>query len=165
MASTARNLFQNLPPPAECLALLIGTAELTVFGLGGFANPAQFATGFGIPLLPASATQKHPGAIESSPEEIRQAKKVEDTQKALITAIAARNVQNGLLILTFGAWYRDRKALGILTAFGLVTTATDYFVVKSYGVREAASGHLIGVLNCLLIGSSLLFWGREDPWW
>jgi hypothetical protein len=165
MSTIARNLFQHLPPPAECLAILIGTAELTVFGIAGFVDPAQWAKVFGVPMLAASAAQKHPGALESTAEESKQATETRNTQKALITALAARNAQNGLLMLTFGVWLRDRKALGIAAILGTVTTATDYFVVKSYGVKEAASAHLVGVLNCILVGGSLLYWGRNDPWW
>jgi hypothetical protein len=161
----SRNLFHHLPPPAECLAILIGTAELTIFGIAGLASPAGLATGFGIPLLPASSSQKHPGALESSPEESKQATEIRNSQKALIAAIAARNIQNGILLLTFGAWFRDRKTLGLLTILGVVTTATDYVVVKAYGVKEAAGGHLFGVFNCLLVGGSLLWWGRDDPWY
>lgn len=163
MAQTGRNLFAALPPPAECLGLLIGCAELSIFGLAGLISPSSLATGFGVPLLPSSSTQKHPGALEatSSPEETEQQNK----QKALILALAARNVQNGILLLTFGAYFRDRKALGVIVVTGLVTTATDYLAVKAYGVKEAAGGHLIGVFNCLLVGGSLLWWGRNDPWY
>jgi Domain of unknown function (DUF4267) len=165
MASTSRNLFHHLPPPAECLAILIGTAELTIFGIAGLANPTQWAEGFGIPTLPPSATQQHPGAIEASPAELAKDKEVQDAQKALIAACAARNIQNGLLLFTFGLVLRDRKALGIATALGVITTGTDYFVVKWYGVEEAAFGHVIGVANSLLVGGSLLYWRRDDPWW
>lgn len=166
MATTGRNLFASLPPPAECLALLIGTAELTIFGLAGLFSPPTLATGFGLPLLPAFSSQKHSGALESSsPGESAQATKIQNQQKAMVMALAARNVQNGILLLTFGAWFRDRKALGVIVATGVVTTATDYLVVKAYGVKEAAGGHLIGVFNCLLVGGSLFWWGRDDPWW
>lgn len=165
MATPSRNLFQHLPPPAECLAILIGTAELTIFGLAGLANPAQWAQGFGIPTLPPSSTQKHPGAIEASSAETTKDKEVQDAQKALIAACAARNIQNGILMLTFGLVLRDRKALGIATALNVVTTAMDYFAVKWYGVKEAAFGHVIGFVNSLLIGGSLLYWQRDDPWW
>jgi hypothetical protein len=165
MASTTRNLFHHLPPPAECLAILIGTAELTIFGIAGLVSPQKWAEGFGIPTLPPSVTQQHPGAIETSPVESAKDKEVRDAQKALIAACAARNIQNGLLLLTFGVVLRDRKALGVATALGVITTATDYFVVKWYGVKEVAFGHLIGVTNSILIGGSLLYWRRDDPWW
>jgi hypothetical protein len=112
-----------------------------------------------------TSSQKHPGALESSPGESIQEKEAQKKQMALITAIAARNIQNGLLMLTFGVWLRDRKALGIVAILGTVTTTTDYFVVKAYGVKDAAAGHLIGVFNCILVGGSLLYWGRTDPWW
>jgi len=167
MASRTRNLFAHLPPPAEVLAILIGTAELTLFGLAGFANPSQWAKGFGLPTLLDSrtSTQEHPGAVESTTVEDQAMTEVERTQKALISAIAARNIQNGILLLTLGVWMRDRRLLGVATILGVVTTATDYFVVRWYGMKEAATGHLIGVGNCILVGGSLLFWRRDDPWW
>jgi hypothetical protein len=161
--NTTRNLFAHLPPPAECIALLIGTAELTIFGLAGIASPSGLATGFGVPLLPTTSTQKHPGALE--PEESPRDIELRNSQKAWIIALAARNVQNGVLLLMFGGWFRDRKMLGVVTALGLITTATDYAVVRAYGVKEAAVGHLIGMCNCVLVGGSLLYWGRNDPWW
>jgi hypothetical protein len=165
MSTTARNLFHHLPPPAECLAILIGTAEITIFGIVGFVNPSQWANGFGLPLLPASASHKQPGPLQSSLEEPKQAMETRNTQKALINALAARNIQNGLLLLTFGVWFRDRKALGVAVGLGTITTLTDYLVVKWYGVKEAAAGHLIGVVQCTLLGGSLLYWNRGDPWW
>ncbi|TID26464.1 hypothetical protein E2P81_ATG00936 [Venturia nashicola] len=165
MATTSRNLFQHLPPPAECLAILIGTAEVTIFGLAGFSNPSQWAEGFGIPTLPPSKTQQHPGAIEASSAEKDKDNKVQDAQKALIAACAARNIEKGILLLTLGLVVRDRKALGIATVLGVFTTATDYLVVKWYGVKEAAFGHVIGMMNSLLVGGSLLYWQRNDPWW
>jgi len=165
MASESRNLFHHLPPPAECLAILIGTAELTIFGIAGLANPAKWAEGFGIPTLAPSATQQHPGAIEASSAETAKDQEVQDAQRALIAACAARNIQNGLLLLTFGVVMRDRKALGIATALGVITTATDYFVVRWYGVKEAAFGHVVGVANSILVGGSLLYWRRDDAWW
>lgn len=165
MATTSRNLFQNLPPPAECLAILIGVAEITVFGFAGLAKPSQWAEGFGIPTLPPSKTQQHPGAIEASSTETAKDQEVQDAQKALIAACAARNIEKGILLLTFGLVLRDRKALGIAVAMGMVTTAADYLVVKWYGVKEAAFGHGIGFMNSLLIGGSLLYWQRNDPWW
>jgi len=167
MATQARNLFSHLPPPAEVLAILIGTAELTIFGLAGFANPSQWAKGFGLPTLLESraSSQKHPGAIENAPAEDKELTEVEKTQKALIAAVAARNIQHGILLLIAGVWTRDRRLLGITIMVGLVSTVTDYCAVNWYGVKEAAGGHLIGVANCLLVGGSLLFWRRDDPWW
>lgn len=165
MATTSRNLFHHLPPPAECLAILIGTAQLTIFGVAGLANPSQWAQGFGIPTTLPSKTQQHPGAIEASSAETANDKEVQDAQKALIAACAVRNVEKGILLLTLGLVLRDRKVLGIATGLGLVTTVTDYFLVKWYGVKEAAFGHVIGVMNSLLIGGSLLYWQRDDPWW
>lgn len=165
MASTSRNLFQYLPPPAECLAILIGTAEFTIFGLAGFANPAQWATGFGIPTSSPSTTQQHPGAIVASSAETTEDKEVQNAQKALIAACAARNIEKGVLLLTLGLVVRDRKALGIATLLGVITTAADYFVVHWYGVKEAAFGHVIGMANSALVGGALLYWRRDDPWW
>jgi hypothetical protein len=164
MASIPRNIFKHLPPPAECLAILIGTAELTIFGIAGLANPAQWAEGFGIPILQLSAVQQHPGAIQASLAEVDKNKQVQDAQRALIAACAARNIQNGILLLIFGVILRDRKALGIATTLGVVTTTADYFVVRWYGIREAAFGHVIGVANSIIVGGSLLFWQRGDPW-
>ena len=165
MASAGRNLFAALPPPAECLGLLIGTAELTIFGIAGLASPAGLATGFGIPLLAPHTIGSHPGAVEQSTEESEKDIEVRNSQKALISALAARNVQNGLLLLWFGGVMRDRKSLGVVVLTGLITTATDYLVVSRWGVKEAAGGHLFGVFNCLAIGGSLLWWNRGDPWY
>jgi hypothetical protein len=135
MSSTTRNLFANLPPPAECLAILIGTAEITLFGLAGFANPASFATGFGLPIQDSSSSQKNLEAgTPQSPDS------AENTQRGLVLALAARNLEKGLTLLAFACYWRDRKA------------------------REAAFGHVIGLANCGLIGGALLYWSRDGAW-
>jgi hypothetical protein len=159
MSSTTRNLFANLPPPAECLAILIGTAEITLFGLAGFANPASFATGFGLPIQDSSSSQKNLEAgTPQSPDS------AENTQRGLVLALAARNLEKGLTLLAFACYWRDRKALGTCIFAGLLTTGVDYLVVKWYGAREAAFGHVIGLANCGLIGGALLYWSRDGAW-
>jgi hypothetical protein len=165
MASQAFNNFRaNLPPPAECLAILVGVAEVSIFGLAGLANPLEFSKGYGLPFNPASASQKHPGALESSEQEQSKAKEVEKTQAAYVAAIAARNIQNGVLLLVLGLHVRDRRALGTAIAAGAVTTVADTLIVQAYGVKEMVWGHAFGIFNCFAIGYSLLAWGREDPW-
>ncbi|KAM0714806.1 hypothetical protein Q7P37_009270 [Cladosporium fusiforme] len=157
MSSTARNLFAGLPPPAECLAILIGTAEITIFGLAGLANPTSFATGFGLPIsnkpsTSETSTDKPP----TTPEE--------KAHRGLLLALAARNLEKGLTVLAFACYFRDRKAVGTCILAGLVTTTADYLAVKWYGAQEAASGHVIGMVNCSLVGGALLWWGREGAW-
>ncbi|KAI7403665.1 hypothetical protein KC336_g14192, partial [Hortaea werneckii] len=86
------------------------------------------------------------------------------TQEGYIMAIAARNLQNGVLLLTLGCYVRDRRALGIAVASGVVTTVSDALIVWAQG-PEASSyiwGHLIGVVNSIAIGGSLLYWGKGE---
>ncbi|KAK5109130.1 hypothetical protein LTR62_007492 [Meristemomyces frigidus] len=159
--SQAFNTFRaNLPPPAECLAILVGCMELTVFGLGGLANPLEFSKGFGVPM-----TSSHTARISATPESDKAETKAEKTQQAYIAAIAARNLQNGILILTLGCYVKDRRALGVAVACGLVATISDALIVRYYGAKEAIWGHLFGVFNSAAIGGSLLYWGRTDPLW
>lgn len=141
-----RDHFAYLPPPAECLAILVGCAECVVFGLGGLTDPTAFAKGYGIKTSDAD-----------SPE-------TKKTQQGLIRAIAARNIQNGVLILTFAMYTRDRRSLGLAIAYGVITTIADTWIVNAVGVKELAAGHAVGILNSLLIGGSLLYWGREDKY-
>ncbi|KAH7381388.1 hypothetical protein DE146DRAFT_284730 [Phaeosphaeria sp. MPI-PUGE-AT-0046c] len=164
MSSSSRNLFHHLPPPAECLALVIGTLELIPFGLIGLRNPAFFAEGYGLPIAndPNStnaSTSTKPNASGLSPEAEQQ------TKKALVAAIAARNVQNGVLLLTFGLVLRDRRSLGVAVLAGLVATVADTVIVRAYGVKDKIAGHYVGIFNSVAIGGSLLFWGRNDPFW
>jgi hypothetical protein len=163
MSTETRNLFQHLPPPAECLALVIGTLELLPFGIIGLHNPAFFADGYGIPISnpptsEASSSMK-PNPSGLSPEAEQQ------TKKALVAAIAARNVQNGILLLTFGLVLRDRRSLGVAILAGLVATVADTVIVRAYGVKDKIAGHYVGVFNSLAVGGSLLYWGRNDPLW
>ena len=169
MSSTTRNLFANLPPPAECLAILIGTAEITLFGLAGFADPTSFAKGFGLPIQPnhSSASTKETAELEagtSSTTTPSEQTSVEKTQRGLTLALAARNLEKGLTLLAFACYWRDRKALGTCIFAGLVTTGVDFLVVKWYGAQEAAFGHVIGMTNCGLIGGALLYWSRDGAW-
>ncbi|TKA67862.1 hypothetical protein B0A55_08413 [Friedmanniomyces simplex] len=157
MSSAFQNFRANLPPPAECLAILVGCMELTVFGLGGLANPLEFSKGYGLPLLTSSST--------SSSDIATKDEENDKTQQAYVAAIAARNIQNGVLLLTLGCYVRDRRALGFAVAAGLVATVADTLIVQYYGVKEAVWGHLFGVFNSVAIGGSLLYWGRNDPWW
>ncbi|KAF2025564.1 hypothetical protein EK21DRAFT_76093 [Setomelanomma holmii] len=163
MSTQTRNLFQRLPPPAECLALVIGTLELLPFGIIGLRNPAFFADGYGLPIENAPSSENSsstkPTTSGLSPEAEHQ------TKKALVAAIAARNIQNGILLLTFGLVLRDRRSLGVAVLAGLVATAADTAIVKAYGVKDKIAGHYIGIFNSVAIGGSLLYWGRNDPLW
>jgi L-lactate permease len=163
--STTQSLFANLPPPAECLAILVGFAEITVFGLAGFANPPSFAKGFGLPVTNSSDSNSSDSKLEAgsatTPQEVSKATK---TQQGLILALAARNLEKGLTVMAFACYWRDRKALGTCIFAGLITTAADYLAVKWYGEEEAAFGHVIGIVNCSLIGGALLYWSRDGAW-
>jgi hypothetical protein len=164
MSTQTRNIFHHLPPPAECLALVIGTLELLPFGIIGLRNPAFFADGYGLPIsnAPTSSepsTSSKPNTSGLSPEAEQQ------TKKALVAAIAARNVQNGILLLTFGLLLRDRRSLGVAVMAGLVATVADTVIVRAYGVKDKIAGHYVGIFNSLVIGGSLLYWGRDDPLW
>lgn len=156
MSSQPRNLFTHLPPPAECLAILIGTAEITIFGLAGLANPTSFAKGFGLPLEPSSSTTTSKDTPPTTP--------TSKTHRGLLLALAARNLEKGLTVLTFALYFRDRKAVGTCVFAGLVTTAADYLAVKWYGEQEAVGGHVMGMVNCAAVGGALLWWGREGAW-
>jgi hypothetical protein len=164
MATQTRNLFHHLPPPAECLALVVGALELLPFGILGLRNPAFFADGYGLPIsnnttANNASTAAKPNSSGLSPEAEQQ------TKKALVAAIAARNVQNGVLLLTFGLVLRDRRSLGVAILAGLIATAADTVIVRAYGVKDKVGGHYVGVFNSLAIGGSLLYWGRNDPLW
>jgi len=162
MSSAFQSFRANLPPPAECLAIGLGCMELTLFGLGGLANPLEFSKGYGIQWLP-SITKKHPGALEASGDDNED--QVAKTQQAYVAAIAARNLQNGIVLLTLGMYLRDRRALGVAVTAGLVTTVADALIVQWYGVKEAVWGHVFGIFNSAAIGGALLYWGRNDPLW
>ena len=158
--NTAQRILYHLPPPAECLAILVGCAELTLFGLGGLASPRQFATGYGLPLTDASATDLETGNSSETEKAGQAGQAPSQAQRrydALIAAVAARNVQNGLCLLTFGLFWRDRRALGTVVASGLVTTLADTLFVYWYGSKDAVLGHVFGVGNSVLIGGALLF--------
>lgn len=162
MATQTRNLFQHLPPPAECLALLIGSLELIPFGLAGLRNPALFADGYGLPI--SASTNPSDEKSKAAPSGLSPFAEAQ-TKEALVAAIAARNVQNGILLLTFGLVLRDRRSLGVAVAAGLVTTVADTVIVRAYGVRDKVWGHWVGVFNSVVVGGSLLYWGREDVLW
>jgi hypothetical protein len=158
-----RTLFANLPPPAECLAILVGVAEISIFGLAGLANPPSFAKGFGLPITSSSNDEKA-AQLEAGTTTPQESSQVSKTQRGLVLALAARNLEKGLTVLAFACYWRDRKAVGTCIFAGLVTTVVDYAVVKWYGEDEAAFGHVIGTLNCSLIGGALLYWTREGSW-
>jgi hypothetical protein len=168
--STQRNIFHHLPPPAECLALLIGTLELLPFGIIGLRNPAFFADGYGLPITSppspstTSTTSTEPTISKSTSIET-SATASDATKKALIAAIAARNIQNGILLLTFGVVLRDRRSLGVVVLAGVVATVADTVIVRQYGVKEKVLGHVVGIVNSVGVGGSLLYWGRGDKLW
>jgi len=147
----ARPLFSRLPPPAECLAILVGCAELSLFGIGGLVSPYDFAKGYGLPITQSSTSASD---IEKRDGESKETR----TSKALIAAVAARNIQNGICLLAFGLYWKDRRALGTVVASGLVTTAADALLVHWYGAADALGGHLVGVVNSLAIGGALLYY-------
>ena len=161
LTSPSNSLFANLPPPAECLAILVGFAEITIFGLAGLANPPSFAKGLGLPITNSSDDSAQLEAGTTPPQEGTKAAK---TQRGLILALAARNLEKGLTVMAFACYWRDRKALGTCIFAGLLTTAADYLAVKWYGEEEAAFGHVIGMANCSLIGGALLYWSRDGSW-
>ena len=163
MATTQQSLFANLPPPAECLAILVGFAEITIFGLAGLANPPSFAKGLGLPIISSSSTSSE-SQIEAGTTTPQEASQSAKTQRGLILALAARNLEKGLTVMAFACYWRDRKALGTCIFAGLLTTAVDYLAVKWYGEEEAAFGHVIGMANCSLIGGALLYWSRDGSW-
>jgi hypothetical protein len=160
MTTRNRSFFYHLPPPAECLAILIGTLELTAFGIFGLRDPINFADGYGLPISNSKSSTSDNVSSTESPSESENT-----TQKALVAAIAARNIQNGVLLLTFGLFLRDRRSLGVAVAAGLIATVADSVIVRAYGVKDKIAGHFVGVFNSLVIGGSLLYWGRNDPLW
>jgi hypothetical protein len=170
---STRTLFTSLPPPAECLALLIGTLELLPFGIIGLRNPVFFADGYGLPITstpspsttPSSSSSSKSSASKSAPDASTSATASDATQKALIAAIAARNIQNGILLLTFGLVLRDRRSLGVVVLAGVVATVADTVIVRRYGVKEKVLGHVVGIVNSVGVGGSLLYWGRGDKLW
>ena len=168
MASqTFRDIYAHMPPPAETLAILVGTMELTVFGLGGLANPVEFAKGYGLPLLPATSKTQTAGPSEVSKADAKndQQNSPGRRQEAWILSTVARNIQNGAVLLALGLYARDRRALGIAVSAGLITTVADAVIVQYYGVKEAVWGHVFGIVNSIAIGGSLLYWRREDKLW
>ncbi|KAK4950714.1 hypothetical protein LTR10_010707 [Elasticomyces elasticus] len=137
MSSAFQTFRANLPPPAECLAILVGCMELTVFGLGGLANPLEFTKGYGLPLITSSST---------SATITEKATDDEKKQQAYVAAIAARNVQNGILLLTLGCYVRDRRALGFAVMAGLITTVADTLIVQWYGAKDACGDWRVAVV-------------------
>jgi hypothetical protein len=168
---STRTLFAHLPPPAESFALLIGTLELLPFGIIGLLHPASFADGYGLPITntpPSTSTSSSSNSTKnptSTSTKHASDPDSDSTKEALIAALAARNIQNGVLLLTFGIILRDRRSLGVTVLAGLVATVADTVIVRRYGVREKIWGHLIGVVNSVAVGGSLLYWGRGDRIW
>ena len=156
-----RNFRAGLPPPAECLAILVGVTQVTVFGLAGIANPVDFAKGYGLPLSLGSSGQQQQSGTEGS----KGGDNVEKTQIALVSAISARNVTNGVLLLALACYARDRRALGIAMTANAISTLADTCIVRWFGAADQASLHITGLVSSLGIGSSLLYWRRDNPWW
>lgn len=173
MSTNSRSFFNYLPPLAECLALIIGAVELIPFGFAGLNNPTAFADGYGLPIsntikntsMPRSGRSADVVTTSSSSFPSQSPFEQEQQEKrALVAAIAARNIQNGVLLLTFGLVLRDRKSLGVTVLAGLVATVADTAIVGAYGVKNKVVGHYVGIFNSLVIGGSLLYWGRNDRW-
>lgn len=152
-----RSLFQHLPPPAECFALLIGTLELVPFGLAAFRDPTSFSDAYGLPIANTEEPPAHPKKDSPAALTPEHSDATATTQKALIAAIAARNLQNGILLLTFGLVLRDRRSLGVAVLVGLVATVADTVIVRAHGVREKVWGHYIGVFNSAVVGGWLIW--------
>lgn len=175
MSTSSRSLVQRLPPPAECFALLIATLELLPFGIAGLRSPITFADGYGLPIQSSTntstsaSTQNNEGLFTesktSSSTTSTSSEEDQKTKKALVAAIAARNLQNGILLFTFGLVLRDRRSLGVAVMAGLVATVADTVIVKAYGAKDRIAGHYVGIFNSLAVGGSLLYWGRNDPLW
>ncbi|KAI0616332.1 DUF4267 domain-containing protein [Pyrenophora tritici-repentis] len=128
----------------------------------GLRNPTFFADGYGLPITGDSSTSS-PSAKRAPAESTCE--EDQETKKALVVAIAARNVQNGILLAIFGLVLRDRRSLGVAVMAGLVATVADTVIVRAYGAQEKIAGHYVGIFNSLAIGGSLLYWGRNDPLW
>lgn len=168
MSTLAQFLVNSLPPPAQCFAILIGILELLPFGIIGLYHPNAFADGYGLPIsiarqpdseLKLGRTKQAPADSDSGstfPEKASSEEKDHETKRALVAAIAARNVQNGILLLTFGLVLKDRTTLGVIVLTGLVSTLADTIIVRSYGRRDKSIGHYIGIFNSLAIGGTLL---------
>lgn len=154
-------IIKHLPPPAECLAILLGCAECIVFGLGGLSSPSDFARGYGLPIDVPTAAESEAAEASGKAIELNSSQK---TQQALITALAARHIQNGALILTLALYTRERAALGFAVGFGVFGAVADWIVVRKFGVGELAGGHVIGGMISAGLGGGLLYWGREGPW-
>ena len=167
MASQAFHRFTyHLPPPAETLAILVGCLEVTIFGLGGLANIPEFAKAYGLPLVATTfKARANVGPSEMSQVDAKETAKEDKRQEAWIMSTVARNIQNGCVILALGLYVRDRRALGIAMVANLITTTSDALIVSKYGVEETFWGHVFGMANSVLIGGSLLYWKRGDPWW
>lgn len=162
MAST-RNLFANLPPPAECLAILVGCTQLVVFGLGGISSPIQWANGYGLPIVRASLLRGR--QRPSNSDEHDPASEAEKTQIALVAALAARNIRQAVLLLALACYTRDRKAVGIALLANCISSLADTLIVRWFGNDQQVSLHAGGLLSSLAIGTVLLRWQRVDPWW
>lgn len=156
------SLWTNLPPPAECLAILVGCAELIVSGIGGLSDAAAFGKSYGVEIdSPAAAVETTNKEPPAPPPLLTRNQK---TQKALVQAISFRNIQNGAVILTLACYTRDRKALGFALLYGAMSSLADAAIVSKYGIKELAGAHGVTMLNYLMLGGSLLYWARSDPW-
>lgn len=154
----ARNIFANLPPPAECLAILAGLSQLTIFGLGGIANPIEWSRVYGLPIVLGSSLRRRDS-------DSRAADEAEKTQIALVSALCSRNIRQGVLILALACYARDRRAVGIALVVNCISSLADTFIVRWFGDESKAWEHTSGLTGSLGIGSALLYWRREDPWW
>jgi hypothetical protein len=142
MSSTTRNLFANLPPPAECLAILIGTAEITLFGLAGLADPPSFAKGFGLPIQNSSSSEKD---LEAGTSTSQSSTSAANTQRGLILALAARNLEKGITQGAGDVYFRgtvdDRRGLFgcqvVWSAGGGVWTCDWVGELRAYWRRAA----------------------------
>lgn len=167
MSSTfsSRPLFPNLPPPAECLAILFACTQLTVFGLGGLANPIDWSKGYGLPIVRASDLRASRNNSASGPQQQDAAAEAEKTQIALVSALATRNIRHAALILALACYARDRRAVGLALAVNCISSLADTCIVRWFGTAQQVSLHVGGLLSSAGLSIVLLKWGRDDTWW
>ncbi|KAF2864304.1 hypothetical protein K470DRAFT_919 [Piedraia hortae CBS 480.64] len=130
----------GLPPPSTAFAIAIGLVDITIFGIAGLANPREFGNAYGLPL-----GREHDNQQDESAQ-----------KKGYILALASRNIQNGVLLLTLGCYLRDRRALGASVAVMAISAVADAWIVGKFGVKEMVWGHVFGFCTAVGGGGWLL---------
>ena len=148
-----RALLTHLPPPAASLAILLATAQLTLFGLRGLWDPDGWAAAYGLPAAPPPASTTTTTPTNERP-----------VRHALVRALAARNVANGALMLGL-AWAGRGRALGWVVCANVLVTGADALVVRGLGGEGHGGGggkevaHWAGVVHSGVVGGWLLWTG------